>query len=360
MKDVSSDYFYGKLHNKNQHFPLNGQIELTYRCSLNCVHCYCKGSEDRNKELTAQEWRRILDEIHKEGCIWLTFTGGDPLIRDDFLEIYSYVKEKGFIITLFTNGLAFTDEIIDYLAKSPPFSIEITLNGITETTYEIVTQVKGSYLKVMDAIKKIAEKKLPLILKANCLKQNKHEIVKIKKWTEEFLGKPSEDKYYFKFDTMIYARLNGDKTPANFRLSFEEILEVKKQDPDIWDEYQRGLHQDFPDLKRDKTFLYRCNSWMTQFFIDPYGILKFCQFSDKYSSDLRRESFRDGFYHKFPQLLKEKFKINSKCKDCSLRPVCYHCPARAFLETGDEEAPVEYFCQLAKATAEEMGVKALK
>ena len=69
-----------------------------------------------------------MDEIHKEGCLWLTFTGGDPLVREDFLEIYSHAKKKGFIVTIFTNGQAFTKEIFDYLGKSPPFSIEITKN----------------------------------------------------------------------------------------------------------------------------------------------------------------------------------------------------------------------------------------
>ncbi len=369
MKDISSGHFYGRLHNKKEHYPWNGQIELTYRCNLNCVHCYCKGSEEKffpanrlhvsrhtlkNQELTTEEWKKVLDELQREGCIWLTLTGGEPLIREDFLEIYSYAKGKGFIITIFSNGTLFSDKTIDYLAKSPPFSIEITLNGITRDTYEAITQIEGSFERVMATIKLLKEKGLPVILKSNCLKQNKDEIGKIKAFTESLLGKPSENKYYFKYDPMIYSRLNGDKTPSNFRLSPEELLEVRKSDAEIWEEYERGLCSGFPDLERDKEFLYRCNAWMNQFFINPYGMLKFCQFSEKFSSDLRKGSFKEGFYNTFPQLLKQRFKTDSKCKNCPLRPICYHCPARAYLETGDEEAPVEYFCELAKATAEQM------
>ncbi len=374
MEEISGGHFYGNLANKKDQYPLNSQIELTYRCNLNCVHCYCKGSEGKhttrhtshvtrhtleNRELTTKEWKEILDEIHKEGCLWLTFTGGEPLIRDDFLKIYAYARNKGFIITLFTNGTLFTDKIIDYLVKSPPYSIEITLNGITKSAYEAITQVEGSFEKVIENIKKLKEKKLPLILKSNCLKQNKNEIAKIKRWAQELLGKPSKNRYYFKYDPMIYPRLNGDKTPTEFRLSPEELLELRKKDPEIWEEYQNGLKAGFPDLNRDREFLYRCNAWMSQFFINPYGILKFCQFSEKFSSDLKKESFREGFYKRFPQLLKEKFKTDSKCKDCPLRAICYHCPARAYLETGDEEAPVAYYCELAKATAEQMNVKLL-
>lgn len=357
MKDISSGHFYGKLRNKKSHFPLEGQIELTYRCNLNCIHCYCKGLENKEKESSTEEWKRILDEIQKQGCIRLCFTGGEPLVRDDFLEIYSYAKKKGFIITIFTNGQALTKKIIDYLAKSLPFSIEITLNGITPETYESITQTPGSFSKVIENIKRLAEKKIKLILKTNCLKQNKDEIGKIKSFTEELLGKPSENKHYFKYDPMIYPRLNGDKTPCQYRLSFEELEEIRTEDVDIWEEYQKGLHSDFPDLERDKNFLYRCNSWLIQFFINPYGKLKFCNFSENFSVNLKVTSFKEGFYSWSAQILNEKFKTDSKCCKCRLRPICYYCPARAYLETGDEETRVPYYCDLAKETAKQMGVK---
>ncbi len=371
MKKIQAGYFFQRLSNKKTHFPLNAHLELTYRCNLNCIHCYCKGLEDTvsgnrlsvsganrkpqtaNRELTTEEWKEILDEIYREGCLWLTITGGEPLIRDDFLEIYSYAKAKGFIITLFTNGLLLTEKIIDYLQKSPPESIEITLNGITESVYESISGVKGSFKRVISIIKELADKNLPLILKSNCLRQNKNEIGRIKAFVDELLGKGNK-RWRFKYDPMIYPRFNGDTAPCNYRLSFEELLEVKHSDPEIWEEYKRGLCNKFPDLGRDREFVYRCTAWLNQFFINPYGRLKFCQFSDKFSVDLRKQIFKEGFYNVFPQLLNEKFKTDSKCKDCSLRPICYHCPARAYLETGDEEAPVPYYCELAKATAEQM------
>lgn len=351
MKNQSTGHFYARMHNKKRRFPLTGQIELTYRCNLNCIHCYCKGSEDKDRELSTRDWKKILDVIQKEGCIWLILTGGDPIIRDDFLEIYSYARKKGFIISLFTNGLGLRKKIIDYLAQFPPYAIEITLNGMTPDTYEAITQIEGSFSRVIRNIKILAEKELPLLLKTNCLKQNKQQIGRIKAFSETLLGKPSENKHCYKYDLMIYPRLNGDKTPCQYRLSFREMLEVRKQDPDIWREYQEGLHRDLPDLKRGRDFLYRCNSWMSRFFISPYGRLRFCDFSDKFSIDLKNTPFKEGFYKIFPKLLKEKFKTNSKCRNCGLRSICYHCPARAFLETGDEEAPVEYYCKLARKTS---------
>lgn len=343
-----------KLLDRKEHFPWSGHFELTYRCNLNCIHCYCKGSEDKSRELDTKEIKNIIDIIYKEGCLFLTFSGGEPLVREDFLEIYSYAKEKGFITTIFTNAALFTKKIIDYLKKSPPHRIEITLNGITKETYESITQVRGSFFKVTENIKALAKGKLPLKIKSNSLKQNKGEIFKIKKWTEDLLGRPSDNKYFFQYDTMIYPRLNGDKTPLDYRLSFEEMQESKIQDSDMWKEYQKGLHIDMPKLTRDKKFLYHCNSWFTNFFINPYGRLKFCEFSEKFSVDLKTTSFREGFYKIFPNILNERFKTDSMCINCGLRPVCCQCPAKAALETANEEHPVKYYCGMAEAFAKRL------
>ena len=70
--------------------------------------------------------------------------------------------------------------------------------------------------------------------------------------------------------------------------------------------------------------------------------------------DLKTASFKEAFYRWPAQILNERFKTDSKCQDCSLRPVCYRCPPRAYLETGDEEVPVKYYCELAEGMAKQM------
>ncbi len=353
MRAITSDSFLEDFSRKNNHFPWAGQLELTYKCNLKCIHCYCRNlhnfrTKDENKELSTKEWKGILDQIRDDGCAFLIFTGGEPLIRSDFLELYLYAKKKGFIISIFTNGAIFSDEIITYLKNFLPYSIEITLNGITRDTYEKITQVEGSFSNVMINLKKLAANNLPIIIKSNCLKQNVNEIVLIKKFTDGLLGKAPAGKYYFKYDPSVYPRLDGDRTNLRCRLSFEKLKRFKKQDVDIWSEYRRGFRDAIPKLPRNSSFLYHCSSWLNSFFIDPYGKIKFCEFSDKFSFNLKEITFRKGFYERFPKLLAQKFKTNSKCKNCDLRSICHNCPARAFLETGNEESEVPYYCNLAK------------
>jgi radical SAM protein with 4Fe4S-binding SPASM domain len=355
IKSISAGHFYGKTFNK-KHYPIRGLLELTYRCSLNCIHCYCKGSDKKNDELDTKEWQEILTLIQKEGCLYLDISGGDPLIRKDFLQIYSYAKKKGFIINIFTNGQLLNQEILDYFGKFPPYSIEITLNGITEATYESITMISGSFNKVMASLIQIKKRNIPLILKTNCLKRNKKEIHKIESFVDGFLGK-IHGKIFFSYDSMILPRINGDTSPCTQRINFRDLIKMKSRGQDMEPEDERGWnHQDSTDLSRESKFLYRCTSWKNQFFINPYGRLKFCQFSDKFSVDLKNNSFREGFYKVFPKIQDVEFKTKSKCRDCRLRADCYWCPARAYLETGNEEVPVKYYCQLAKATAKEMEI----
>jgi len=354
MKENSGFCFFDKV-NKNRGFqPISAHLSLTYFCNLDCIHCYCKGSEDKKKELDTRRWFEIIDDIKKQGCIYLIFSGGESLIRKDFLEIYNYAKKSGFLITIFTNGLLLKGKILGHLARSAPYSIDITLNGITQKTYESITQKKGSFSEVIRNIKEVNKKNIPLRIKSNFLKQNKDEIAGIKAFVEEALG-TGRAKFHFAYDPVIHPRLNGDKTPCDFRLDFREMEEARCGDSEIWQQYQRELHGRIPELSRNnKSLLYLCRSWMRQFFIDPYGILRFCALSDKFDVDLKTSSIKGGLAQTFSKIKDARFRTDSKCRDCSLRLICYNCPARAYLETCDEEAPVEYYCELAKATQEEM------
>ena len=67
--------------------PVTGSFDLTSRCNLRCVHCYIQGTYWGN-ELTCSEICGILDQVAEEGCLWLVLTGGEPLTRPDFLNIW--------------------------------------------------------------------------------------------------------------------------------------------------------------------------------------------------------------------------------------------------------------------------------
>ena len=74
-------------------------IELTERCNLNCIHCYINrplsDQAAANKELTTQRVKSVLEEAAELGCLSVRFTGGEPLIRNDFEELYLFARKLG-------------------------------------------------------------------------------------------------------------------------------------------------------------------------------------------------------------------------------------------------------------------------
>src|SRR5207245_3508797 len=130
----------------------------------------------RRREMSKEEQFQRLDELAKMGCFWLLYSGGEIFARKDFLEIHTYAKKKGYLITLFTNGTLITEKIADYLLEWPPFAIEITLYGRTKETYEALTQIPGSYERCLRGIKLLRERGLPLKLKTVATSINKHEV----------------------------------------------------------------------------------------------------------------------------------------------------------------------------------------
>ena len=105
-------YGYTKFSYNNRYgkalIPLRYFLELTYRCNLSCPYCYV-GEERNKKELTTDEWKKVIDKCRKNYIPQLTFTGGEPTIRKDLIELIDY--SKWFITRLNTNGVLLTKEL---------------------------------------------------------------------------------------------------------------------------------------------------------------------------------------------------------------------------------------------------------
>lgn len=330
-------------------------IEVTRRCSLNCSHCYnnlpMADMETARKELQYEDYCRVLDELAEMGTLWLLFTGGEIFARRDFLDIYTYAKRKGFIITLFTNGTLITPKVADYLAEWPPFSIEITLYGRTKETYERLTRIPGSYERCIRGIELLKERGLPLTLKTVAVTVNKHEIWDMKKYVEENLGLP------FKFDAMINARIDCSLSPLEVRLTPEEIVDLDLRDPERQEEWKRfstkfiaPMH---PEGKEDE--IYHCGGGANTFALDPLGKMTICVLSHFDEYDVRAGTVREGWDHFLLRVRAKKATRITKCTACQLKAVCGMCAANAELENGDAEAPVDFLCHTAHLRAHTLG-----
>lgn len=105
-----------------------------WHCNQNCVHCYAAGQEQSSEEeLSTEEWKAILDKCRKVGIPQVTFTGGEPTMREDLPELIDHAK--WFITRLNTNGIKLTKEYCEELKKASLDSCQITFYSWNEEVH---------------------------------------------------------------------------------------------------------------------------------------------------------------------------------------------------------------------------------
>jgi radical SAM protein with 4Fe4S-binding SPASM domain len=332
-------------------------IEVTRRCPLECQHCYNNlpmGDQDaRSREMTTEEHFRMLDELVEMGCFWLLYTGGEVFARKDFLEIYTYAKKKGFLITLFTNGTLINEKIADYLVEWPPFAIEITLYGRTKETYEELTQIPGSYDRCLRGIKLLRERGLPLKLKTVATSINKHEVVAMRRFAEEELG------VGFKFDGQINPRIDCSQSPLAVRLTPEDVVALDLHSPKAVAEYRdlaRRESQNPPRLATIDT-VYFCGGGSKSFSINAHGEMSICVISQQETFDIRQSGLKPAWEHSLRDVRTRKRTRVTKCVECHIQSLCGMCPANGEMENGDKESPVAFLCHVAHLRAAVIGAE---
>ena len=338
-------------HHSGQRVPLQVSIEVTRRCPLECQHCYNNlpmGDLDaKRREMTTEEHFKMLDELVEMGCFWILYTGGEIFARKDFLEIYTYAKQRGFLITLFTNGTMITEKIADYLLEWPPFAIEITLYGRTRETYEALTMIPGSYDRCLRGIKLLKERGLPLKLKTVATSINKHEVVAMRQFAEEEMG------VEFKMDGQINPRIDCSQSPLAVRLTPEEVVALDMSTPQAVAEYANlaEREQSKPSRLSKGDTVYFCGGGRNSFSINPAGEMSICVTSQQDTFDIRESGLRYAWENSLREVRDRKRTRMTKCVNCRIQTLCGMCPANGEMENGDKESPVEFFCHVAHLRA---------
>jgi radical SAM protein with 4Fe4S-binding SPASM domain len=333
--------------------PLSGGMEITHRCNVRCVHCYCRLAPNdeaaRSHELGADEIRHIAVQLAEEGCLFLYITGGEPLLRPDFLDVYDSIRDQGILITLFTNGTLLTPEIADHLAQRPPFVVEISLYGATRNVYESITGVHGSYARCRQGIQLLMERGIKLRLKTPVLTLNKDEVDALQAFADD-LGVPfrCNGELMPRFET-----LNDRFGPYRYALSPEEDARLSMRTDEMVEGWRAYLAR-LKDQPRPAT-LFNCGAGVHGFFIDPYGELMVCSSVRSPSYSLRTGTFKEG-WEVFLRDIRFGWmaEADSICLTCDLYALCHQCPGRAQLEYGPGVAGhiVETHCRLAHVRKE--------
>jgi radical SAM protein with 4Fe4S-binding SPASM domain len=332
-------------------------IELTACCNNNCRHCYinlpANDSEVIKNELSRSEINRIADEAVAMGALWCLITGGEPLLRNDFSQIYLDLKKKGLLVSVFTNATLINKEIIELFKQYPPRMIEVSVYGITPETYDKVTGRSGSFVLFQKGVQLLLDADIKVRFKAMALKSNYHEIQRI----AEFCRSRSDD--VFRFDPFLHLRYDRNAVRNSEiikqRLTPSEIVALEQSDFERTTSVRKLCDQqiDGTENTTESNLIFNCGLGRHDFTLGWDGTFKLCSALEHPDCvyDLRNGNLKDAWLNFAPKVLnmRRELNTNTKCYNCSLINLCSWCPAHSYLENGSLEAVVTDFCESAHA-----------
>lgn len=146
-----------------------------WHCNQKCLNCYAanlpQGEVEKDGILSTAEWKRIIDKCRKVGVPQLTFTGGEPTMRNDLIELIEY--SRWFVTRLNTNGLKLDREYAQRLYNASLDGIQITLYSHNPETHDFLVGKKGGFYRTVEGIKSCLEAGLNVSVNTPLIELNK-------------------------------------------------------------------------------------------------------------------------------------------------------------------------------------------
>lgn len=144
--------------------PLLVYLELTHQCNLTCVYCYNNSGPKRTTQISADAARSLLEEFHHLGVFYVAFTGGEPLLRSDTLDLLELAGQYGIRQILSTNGTLITEQIADRLAGAGVNQVQVSLDAADESTHDRIRGLSGAFRRSVAGIRILRKRELPVTI----------------------------------------------------------------------------------------------------------------------------------------------------------------------------------------------------
>lgn len=347
--------------------PLLGHldVELTERCNNDCIHCYINRPADDEgagqRELTTDQWKDILRQAADLGTMSVRFTGGEPLLRDDFVELYLFARRLGLKVTIFTNARLITPALADLLARVPPLrKLEVTVYGMRPASYDAIARVPGAFAEFRRGVDILLEKQIPFVVKSVLLPPNRGEIDELEAWAETIPWMDGAPPFF----ALLDLRSRRDSPAKNrlirrLRFSPQEVVSLLARREASFRKAMAQFSAAFLRPQGDR--LFSCGAGEGSACVDAYGVAQMCMLLRHPDTvyDLKQGTLREALTEVFPRV-REMPATNpaylERCGRCFLRGLCDQCPAKSWSEHGTLDTPVEYLCRVAHAQARFLGL----
>ncbi len=309
--------------------PMTALMELTFVCNHACSFCYnCPTGQ---KEMNTAEVLDALRKLAEFNILYVTLTGGEPLVRRDFFDIAAAARELGFALRIYTNGFLIDEPMAARIKEvANPVEIEISIHGATPETHEKLTCVPGSFQRVVNAVRFLRARGIRVNLKCPITRDNQEEVLGIQALGDE-LGA------YVIFDPVITPRDDGDTDPVG-SMATDDFLARYWLDP----AYARARNEDVPKPRCDEPGGAVCGTGRSSLAIDPYGNIYPCVQWRRKVANIKEIASLGDIWHSstvLNEVRRTAVEIAQKTlKETDVGQFAHFCAGVADVQTGDPKA----------------------
>jgi radical SAM protein with 4Fe4S-binding SPASM domain len=350
-----------------RHVPLGGTFELTPRCNLKCKMCYVRLDRSEmdafGRERTAKEWISLAEQAIEAGTLNLLITGGEPLIRSDFEEIYTALANMGFIIALNTNATLMTPKLLKLFERYPPTETNVTLYGASRETYGKICGNPGGFDQTIRGLEMLSGVSTVLEVRTTFIKDNMYELDELRSIANRFTNRYAINTNVFKSTRIT------ESNAEDCRLSPKQRFDIVDDNMRYYENFNSGISEPAEKNIESDNFAHikdygfslppvalTCLAAKSMYWITWDGKMLPCgSFSAPYTLP-----FENGFkaaWDELPELFMN-IRAPEECSKCEYSDgKCPNCPAMLQAETGQFDRISPYLCETAKEMERRYGNK---
>ncbi|MDT8381342.1 MAG: radical SAM protein [Brevefilum sp.] len=299
--------------------PYRMDLAITYRCNNNCSHCY--NARPRNyPEMPVEQWKKVIDKVWDLRIPHVVFTGGEPTLYKDLVELVAYAEGKGLITGLNTNGRKLADkDFVDALVNAGLDHVQITLESHDAGIHNTMVAAKDAWGETVTGLKNVLASKLYVMTNTTLLTHNKDSIRETLAFLAE-IGVPTVG-----LNALIYAGKGKDVGTGLHEEALPPLLEDARAITQangqrlIW--YTPTQYCHFNPLQLELG-VKGCTAALYNMCVEPNGDVIPCQSYYQSLGNLLEKPWKEIWEHPLALSLRNRSDVPEGCRACDYLIEC--------------------------------------
>lgn len=307
MSDITNNLIRHKTYS-----PISVTVELTNACNFSCKFCYINESSSTPHFWDYDKLISIFDILIEKGMLFCTLTGGECMLHPRFKDIYMYLKERGVLVSVFTNLNLLNDEIIEMFDKFPPYKVEVSIYGMTQEDYDRVMDKDYGEINVLQNILKLKDIGINILCKTPVNSLTQDAFFNIKEFVEK-------NNLEFLYSSELFDSYSGEDRQKYVVIDKTIINMLNKRESDIT-KYNM-------DKEVKARYAFDCKAGKSSLCISASERIAPClAFNDLpfYTYDISN-NFLEGYNNMLNFILTMKGKKLTFCNGCYKHKACTEC-----------------------------------